>query len=133
MKELVLEKHLYRTSAAFDAETLASLQYAELSSYCENHTMRMVAELRTTILRHRLAAKTHEVRMSYPASPWEHFKHKHQFKWWMRGHVRRAPIKFTAKIARITITSFNEFPDASIIYPPELGKIVIPIQETNIF
>jgi hypothetical protein len=44
-------------------------------------------------------------RFEAPASWWQHFKHQHGHRWWLRLLVRRRPVRMAAEVRRVTLTA----------------------------
>lgn len=127
---LVLERLRHVASTALSPALVATLE-----THTFEHTFRdqLIMQLRAEVLGHRLvneeASGALRVIVTYPASGWDAFKRDaaprlgRLGRWWLRRH----PVRLTARVVReawgVTFREWATFPEASIVYPRELGAV----------
>lgn len=73
---------------------------------------RMLVQLRSAVLAFRLPGHTatdqRTVSFKVPASPWQHWKLKHQDAWWLRWLVARRPVRTEVLAETVVLTAVWE-------------------------
>lgn len=87
----------------------------------------IVAKLKAFVLTHQLAehSVSRQRTVSWPATPWQHFKHRHAASWWLRWLVARRPVRMQHE--RVDFqeawTELAAYPWQTYLPPfPELGQ-----------
>jgi hypothetical protein len=120
--EILLDRVKLTGQTALSSEMLSKM---ELGSYMDYLADRLVLQLQTEVLSHKVADSTYTMRVPIPSSPWQHFKYKHRERWWMRLLIKRSPIDYTNKEGVVTLSKAHRFPESTLRYPDHLGKVVI--------
>lgn len=87
----------------------------------------IVMKLRAFVLTHQLAEHSVSRRrtVSWPATPWQHWKHRHAGSWWLRWLVARRPVQMQHEVVDFqeAWTELATYPWQTHLPPfPELGK-----------
>lgn len=89
----------------------------------------MFMQLKAYVLTHQLAehsvSRTRTV--EWPASPWQHWKHRHAGAWWLRWFVERRPVRMQQEVVDFqeAWTELASYPWQTLVPPlPQLGRPV---------
>jgi hypothetical protein len=93
----------------------------------EYTTKNLLLQIHAYILADRLPPEsvTERARVSFahPLSPFQHWKHKHQYSWWLRWFVRRWPVTLAHEIRvvelEVILERYRTYPAANFDAPPE--------------
>jgi hypothetical protein len=70
----------------------------------------------------------------YPASPFQHWKFKHKYSWWMKWFVRWRPVIITQKVKTCEVTvswaMTDVYPNQTVV-SPQLGQPYVIIDAPN--
>lgn len=119
--ELVLEKQIAAAITVVNREWLhdAKLERAEHVNFI---TGQLAFRLEKLIWANPLG----RLEVSYPASPWEHFRSVYFPRTRLgRWFLQRKPVRETTVIK----SAYATFPEAHIAYPKELGRPVMVIRD----
>lgn len=88
---------------------------------------RLFVRLKAYVLTHQLAehSVSRQRTVSWPASPWQHWKHRHAGSWWLRWLVERRPVRLQYETVDFqeAWTELAAYPWQTYLPPfPELGR-----------
>lgn len=130
-KELVLEPTKFGLMHGVSAEFLSDPNGMDFIQD------RMTVQLKAMVLGERLedfhAQSKEQIAWLFPASPWQHFKEKHKWSWWLRRFVSRFPVQkethFRTVECNIQAQVRGFYPHQTLADPRLGTRVVLP---TNI-
>jgi hypothetical protein len=121
-RDIVLDRIEYRGNAEVSEELLHSAQF---SSYMDDIRHRLVVGLKAEVLSHKIADSRYTMTIPVPASPFQHWKHKHQRNRLVARFIKRNPVRYNQRSGTVTLSKAHRFPESTIRYPDSLGKLVV--------
>jgi hypothetical protein len=110
--EVVLEWRTISQIQAFDPDLPFGLSKAQWAAERDMIRNRMLVRLKSAVLAFRLpghsATEQRTVSFKVPASPWQHWKQKHQDAWWLRWFVARRPVRTEVLSETVELTTVWE-------------------------
>jgi hypothetical protein len=108
------------------------IESLELHQVEDVFTRSIVTRLTADVLAEKLpperVERSSEFTWEFPASPFQHWKQKHQGAWWLRWFVARRPVRRTRhkKVATLTVDleRYRTFPQCNYVFPKDLGPYV---------
>lgn len=89
---------------------------------------RAVFDLNSYVLAEHLAPEVYTAteRIEFPATPWQHFKERHEGTRWLGWLVRRRPVQYDEHpvMVKVHLDRKRVYPEATVEVP-ELGRPVI--------
>lgn len=129
-----LQRLIHKVHRAFPANMLSTFDVELIPDHAGRA---MVAELHAAVWAEALPPERIDRRVTVtfdvPASWWQHFKHDHRSRWWLRRLVAARPVrrvthKRTATFS-VDLRRYRTYP-AAPFYEPRLG---VEVQVTRLF
>lgn len=118
-RDIEFKKHVAVALTSIRRELLhdAKLEQSALVAFTANE---LTLKLEKLIYANPLG----RLEVSYPATPWEHFRATYFSQFALgRWFLRRKPIRETTVVK----SAFATFPEAHIVFPPEFGRPTITL------
>jgi len=109
LDEVVLEWRKIGIVQPHDPDLPCGLSKPQWDAELDMIRNRMLVRLKSAVLAHRLpghtASSQRTVSFRVPASPWQHWKQKHQDSWWLRWFVARRPVRTEVLSEKVELTA----------------------------
>lgn len=126
---LTLERRRYDVQAELGMFTRSSMKLEQREDIFRDRLIyRLTADVLAEKLPPERIERTSEFFWEFPASPFQHWKQKHDRSWWLRWFVARRPVRRVrhAKVAtlEVNLERYRTFPQCNYVFPKDLGPYV---------
>lgn len=123
--EIVVDEKVLTT--LLTGETIRVKNELDLSAGYDIDFNQLIYRVEKAVLAEHLADDIYTGYSScdHPKSTWQMFKHKNQYRWWMRWLVRKRPVVMDVHLhsVKVKVGRYAKYPEAKVVVP-QLGRPV---------